>query len=114
MEQAIDQLENVAEKDVLNTTPGRLYVGSSYMKGGSSAQQGSMVQDLESISNELTFKSDYPYWIQRKNFGSTSKAVKALKHWNGWNFLTMYLTNFLKSEISNISTTVITQLLGLR
>lgn len=33
LEQAIDQLENVAEKDVLNTTPGRLYVGSSYMKG---------------------------------------------------------------------------------
>ena len=52
--------------------------------------------------------------VQRKNFGSTSKAVKALKHWNGWNILTMYLMNFLRSEIFNISTTVIIRLLDSR
>ena len=69
LEQAIDQLENVAEKDVLNTTPGRLYVGSSYMKGwivGTAKDR--WVQDLDSISNELTFKSDYPYWITEEEF----------------------------------------------
>ena len=69
MEQAIDQLENVAEKDVLNTTPGRLYVGSSYMKGwlvGTTKDR--WLQDLDSISNELTFKSDYPYWITEEEF----------------------------------------------
>ena len=69
LEQAIDQLENVAEKDVLNTTPGRLYVGSSYMKGwlvGTTKDR--WLQDLDSISNELTFKSDYPYWITEEEF----------------------------------------------
>ena len=89
--------------------------GPSYMKGwivGTTKDR--WVQDLDSISNELTFKSDYHIGLQRKNFGSTSKAMKALKHWNGWNILTMYLMNFLRSEISNISTTVITQLLGSR
>ena len=69
LEQAIDQLENVAEKDVLNTTPGRLYVGSSYMKGwliGTTKDR--WVNDIDSISNELTFKSDYPYWITEEEF----------------------------------------------
>ena len=69
LEQAIDQLENVAEKDVLNTTPGRLYVGSSYMKGwlvGTTKDR--WLQDLDSISNELIFKSDYPYWITEEEF----------------------------------------------
>ena len=69
LEQAIDQLENVAEKDVLNTTPGRLYVGFSYMKGwlvGTTKDR--WLQDLDSISNELIFKSDYPYWITEEEF----------------------------------------------
>ena len=115
LEQAIDQLENVAEKDVLNTTPGRLYVGPSYMKGwlvGTTKDR--WLQDLDSISNELTFKSDYPYWITEEEFRFYKQGSEALKHWNGWNILTMYLMNFLRSEISNISTTVIIQLLDSR
>lgn len=78
LEQAIDQLENVAEKDVLNTTPGRLYVGSSYMKGwlvGTTKDR--WLQDLDSISNELTFKSDYPYWITEKEFRFHKKGSES-------------------------------------
>lgn len=81
LDKAVDQLENIAEKDVVNITPGRLYVGPSYMKGwivGTTKDR--WVQDIDSISNELTFKSDYPYWITEEEFrfhkqGSESSEI---------------------------------------
>lgn len=66
---AIDDIESVAEKDVLNTTPGRLYVGNSYMKCwivGTSKDR--WINDLNSISNSISIKSDYPYWITEESF----------------------------------------------
>ncbi len=66
---AVDYLEDVAEKDIINATPGRLYVGDSYMKcwiTGTSKDR--WVSDLDSISNSLTIRSDYPYWISEQSY----------------------------------------------
>lgn len=62
--EAIDTLENVIEKDVINCTPGKLYVGSSYMNCyGVKIMKDRWVNDLDSISVELTMETDYGYWI---------------------------------------------------
>ena len=72
---------------MVNITPGRLYVGPSYMKGwivGTTKDR--WVQDLDSISNELTFKSDYPYWITEEEFrfykqgNESSEALEWLEY----------------------------------
>lgn len=66
---AVDYLEEVTEKDIVNVTPGRLYVGNSYMKCWIvGTDKDRWVNDLCSISNELTIKSDYPYWITEEKF----------------------------------------------
>lgn len=66
---AVDYLENVAEKDIVNVTPGKLYVGKSYLKCwlvGTAKDR--WVNDLSGIGNEITIKSDYPYWITEQHF----------------------------------------------
>ena len=66
---AVDYLEEVAEKDIINVTPGKLYVGNSYMKCWLvGTEKDRWVNDLESISNSLTIRSDYPYWITEQKF----------------------------------------------
>lgn len=67
--QAVDALTEVAEKDIINVTPGRLYAGDSYLKCWLVGTEiGRWVNDLDSISNNLTVRSDYPYWITEKPF----------------------------------------------
>lgn len=66
---AVDHLEDVSEKDIINVTPGKLYVGNSYLKCwivGTGKDR--WVNDLCSISNSLTIRSDYPYWITEEAF----------------------------------------------
>ena len=66
---AVDHLEDVSEKVIINVTPGKLYVGKSYLKCwivGTGKDR--WVNDLCSISNSLTIRSDYPYWITEEAF----------------------------------------------
>lgn len=66
---AIDNLESVTEKDIVNMTSGRLYIGESYMKCWiKGTEKDRWVNDLDSISNELKIVSDYPYWITEQPF----------------------------------------------
>lgn len=82
--QAIDNIESVAEKDILNTTPGKLYVGNSYMKCWiTGTNKDRWINDLYSISNELSIKSDYPYWITEEPF-SFQKQGKGVAVTSGW------------------------------
>ena len=61
---AIDNLEGVFEKDIVSASPGRLYIGNSYMNCYiSKNSKDRWVNDLDSITMELNAKSDYPYWI---------------------------------------------------
>ena len=66
---AVDHLEDVSEKDIINVTPGKLYVGNSYLKCWlTGTGKDRWVNDLCSISNSLTIRSDYPYWITEEVF----------------------------------------------
>lgn len=66
---AVNYLEEVTEKDIINVTPGKLYVGNSYMKCWlAGTEKDRWVNDLDSISNSLTIRSDYPYWITEQKF----------------------------------------------
>ena len=68
-QKAVDYLEDVAEKDIINVTPGKLYVGNSYLKCWlTGTGKDRWVNDLVSISNSLTVTSDYPYWITEEAF----------------------------------------------
>ena len=66
---AIEHLENIAEKDIVNVTPGKLYVGKSYLKCWiTGTSKSRWINDLNGIGNELILKSDYPYWITEQHF----------------------------------------------
>ena len=68
-QKAVGYLEDVAEKDIINVTPGKLYVGNSYLKCWlTGTGKDRWVNDLFSISNSLTVTSDYPYWITEESF----------------------------------------------
>lgn len=67
--QAVDYLENVAEKDIIHVTPGKLYVGNSYLKCWlTGTKKDRWVSDLGGITNEIVIRSDYPYWINEEKF----------------------------------------------
>ncbi len=67
--QAVDYLENVAEKDIIHVTPGKLYVGNSYLKCWlTGTKKDRWVNDLDGITNEIIIRSDYPYWINEEKF----------------------------------------------
>lgn len=69
LEKAVDTLEDIIEKDIVNMTPGRLYVGESYMKCWiSKSEKGRWIYDQEQISADLKVVSDYPYWIKEETF----------------------------------------------
>lgn len=66
---AINRLEDVLERDIIANTAGRLYVGSQYLRCWiSGSVKDRWVNDLPNIGNELTVKSDYPFWISEATF----------------------------------------------
>lgn len=84
--QAVDKLMEITEKDIINVTPGRLYVGNSYLKCWLSGTNiGRWVNDLDSVSSDLTVRSDYPYWITEQEFHFLSRR-RAVPDHPGWNF----------------------------
>lgn len=82
--EAIDNLENVLEKDVINCTPGKLYVGNSYLNCYiTKTVKDRWVNDLDNMGFELVVESDYPYWInetlcQFRKATETSSEIEAI------------------------------------
>lgn len=65
----VDELEDIVEKDIVKETPGKLYIGESYLKCWiTGTSKDKWVKDIDSISNELVIMTDYPYWINEKKF----------------------------------------------
>lgn len=72
---AVDQLENVFEKDIIAGQAGRLYVGNSYLNCWIvNTEKDRWINDLNSISAELKVKTDYPYWITETLFQFRKKT----------------------------------------
>lgn len=66
---AMDALEDVFEKDILQGVPGKLWVGNSYLKCYVKAsEKDRWVNDLCNVDATLTIISDYPYWINEVKY----------------------------------------------
>lgn len=79
---AINRLEEVTEKDIVNMQSGKLYVGNSYLKcwiTGTSKDR--WINGVGGISNSLLIKTDYPYWITEENysFSKSDESIESLK-----------------------------------
>lgn len=75
---AVNRLEEVTEKDIVNMLSGKLYVGNSYLKcwiTGTSKDR--WINGVGGISNGLVIKTDYPYWITEERFSFMKKDESA-------------------------------------
>lgn len=87
-QEAVNKLAEVTERDIVDQIPGRLYVGNSYMKCWIvGTEKDRWVNGVGGISNELTIRSDYPFWITEteyafkvQNITSSSNKKYPLKY----------------------------------
>ena len=83
---ALDDLVDVTEYDIINETPGKLYVNGNYLQCYITAGE---VSDWESTSNimslSLTITTEYAMWIIRRewNFAPTGNLAKGYKKYPG-------------------------------
>lgn len=82
---AVNRLDNVCERDIIATQPGKLYAGNSYLNCYIvGVEKDRWINDLDSISTELKVITDYPYWITetayqfRKRVEQTSGEVEVI------------------------------------
>lgn len=77
-EEAMNNLDDVLEKDVITGRAGRLYVGKSYMNCFlSTTEKDLWINDLGRAKVNLQVTSDYPYWITESTyvFGKKSEMI---------------------------------------
>lgn len=66
---AIDHFCEVTEYDLLNLTPGRLYVGEFYINCYiKSSKKTDWEWGIETLDNEIEVIADYPYWCREKEY----------------------------------------------
>lgn len=66
---SVNRFSETIEFDVLNETPGKLYVGNMYLKCyiiGSVKTEWE--NDVDLLDNEITLVIDYPFWIREKTY----------------------------------------------
>lgn len=79
---AINHFFDTTEYDVINKTPGKLYVGQQYVECYITASRKSEWEsDSSLIDNELDIAIEYPFWISENpytfhNFGLSSTSNK--------------------------------------
>lgn len=66
---AIDHFCEVTEYDVLNQTPGKLYVGNAYLQCYVIAsEKAEWENDIELLDNTITVLTEYPFWISENTY----------------------------------------------
>ncbi|MEJ8734573.1 hypothetical protein [Mediterraneibacter sp. ICN-202921] len=66
---AIDKFHEAVEYDVLNKTPGRLFVGKQYLQCYIiSSQKTEWENDIELLDNNIEIVIEYPFWITEQKF----------------------------------------------
>lgn len=79
---ACQKFLDVTERDVINKTPGRLYVGEWYMscflisEGFSDWEYG-----LTRVNSDLTLLSPYPFWCKEKDYDFTQQDFSISGNW---------------------------------
>lgn len=68
-ERAVDNLHEIFEKDVLNKSPGRLYVGKMYQECYAlSSEKSDWESDAELMDVNLTIVAENPIWVGEDNY----------------------------------------------
>lgn len=82
---AVDFLESVTEKDIVGDTPGRLYVGESYLRCWlQESNKSKWIYDQNYLTNELKVITDYPYWITEKKYSFYKSTGDTSTVASGW------------------------------
>lgn len=74
--QALNELFETAERDVLQKTPGRLYLGDQYLtcyiKG---SKQSDWPGGVEFLTKSLTLIIEYPFWCTERKYSYTANGI---------------------------------------
>lgn len=74
---AINRFCEVTERDVINNTPGKLYVGEQYLECFlTESSKTSWESDITVLDNTVKLISPNPVWITEKNFSFQKKTAK--------------------------------------
>lgn len=77
-ERAIDNLYETFEKDVLNKSPGRLYVGNMYLECYVfSSEKSEWESDAELMDVNLTVVAENPIWVGEDNYTFHSYGISS-------------------------------------
>lgn len=77
-ERAIDNLHETFEKDVLNKSPGRLYVGNMYLECYVlSSEKSEWESDAELMDVNLTVVAENPIWVGEDNYTFHSYGISS-------------------------------------
>lgn len=102
---AINKLVDVLEYDIVNLTPGKLYVNGSYLSCYITAGD---IEDWESpadiLSVELKITAEYPMWIMERefNFTPTGNLAKGSKRYPN-KYPYRYANGTTSGQISQVS-----------
>lgn len=62
--QNIDDFFEASERDVINKTPGRLYIANEYVTGYFISHSSAQSNEFYGVQEELNFLAPYPFWIK--------------------------------------------------
>ena len=64
--QNVDSFFEASERDVINMTPGRLYIADEYVTGFFLSHSSSQSNEFYGVQEELNFLVPYPFWIKEE------------------------------------------------
>lgn len=64
--QNVDSFFEESERDVINMTPGRLYIADEYVTGFFLSHSSSQSNEFYGVQEELNFLVPYPFWIKEE------------------------------------------------
>ena len=63
----LDNFFSVTERDIINMTPGRLYIGGEYANGYFIERSTQQSSEFYGCMQETTFLAPYPFWIHEES-----------------------------------------------
>lgn len=101
--EAINQFYEIAELDVLNMTPGKLYIGNQYLLCYiMTSEKVEWESGIEQLDAEISFVTDYPYWVteQSKEFKMSEATSSNNKKYHN-RYAHRYANGLTNTDIAN-------------
>lgn len=76
--QNADNFFAASERDIINMTPGKLYIGDEYVTGYFISHSSAQSSEFYGVQEELNFLSPYPFWIreEKKSFMPITEGLQ--------------------------------------